>query len=149
MAKEQLEELEKHGSYFSVPHGISMKPMIKDLEGIVEIRKLEGEAKRYDVVLYERKGDKGVIHRVLCKRKGRYIIVGDNCWRLEFIPEEKVHGIAVRFFRNGKWYDCKKSVGYRIYSHIWTDLYPVRYPIFRFRDFIKRKIKKRAQKKKG
>ena len=144
MGKAQVEELEKHGSYFSVPKGVSMKPMIYNGQGVVEIAALEGEAKRYDVVMYLRRDGVGVIHRVLHVRKDKYIIVGDNCWRIERVPKDAVRGIAVRFFRKGKWYDCT-YLPYRIYSHIWADFYFIRGPLFWLREkyrLLKGKFKK-------
>lgn len=137
MGKAQLEELEKNGSYFSVPKGISMWPMILNKKGIIEIHKLEHKAKRYDLVLYIRGESQGVIHRVLHVREKDYIIAGDNCWRKEYIPHDKVVGIAVRFYRKGKWYDVDNPF-YKIYVHLWTDLFFIRRPLFYLRDkFIK------------
>jgi hypothetical protein len=136
MGKNQIEELRKRGSYFSVPHGVSMKPMIYDRKGIVEIHTLEGEARRYDVVMYLRSDGVGVIHRVLHVKDDHYVIVGDNCWRLEYVPKKDVYGIAVRFYRKGKWYDCS-CTGYRLYSHLWADLFFIRRPVFYIRDRIR------------
>ena len=144
MGKAQLKELEQTGKYFSVPRGISMWPMILNKQGVVEIHRLESPARRYDVVLYIRgENDQGVIHRVLHVEDTRYIIAGDNCWRKEYIPREKVVGIAVRFYRKGKWYEVT-DWRYRIYVHLWTDLFFIRRPLFRLRDRLKayrRKLK--------
>ena len=74
MGKAQLEELNKCGKYFSVPRGISMWPMILNKEGIVEIHRLDRPARRYDVVLYIRGEEQGVIHRVLHVRANDCII---------------------------------------------------------------------------
>lgn len=134
MGKAQLEELSRNGRYFSVPSGVSMRPMLDNKTGIVEIHKLEGLAKRYDVVMYTRPDSVGVIHRVLHVRSNDYVIAGDNCWRREYVPHDQVHGIAVRFYRKGHWYDMEKSRGYRIYSHLCADLFFVRAPLFYIRD---------------
>ena len=145
MGKVQLEELERSGYYMSVPKGISMKPMILNKEGIVEIRKLEGRAKRYDVVLYTR-GELGVLHRVMHVKDDHYVIIGDNCWRLEYVPFEDVKGIATRFYRKGKWYDVD-NFGYKVYYHLWSDLLFIRRPLFYVRDRFKgliRRIKRKG-----
>ena len=139
MGKKQLEELEKHGSYFSVPHGVSMKPMIYDRQSVIEIHELKGEAKRYDVVMYVGKDDVGVIHRVHHVRDDHYVIVGDNCWQREYVRKDDVRGIAVRFFRKGKWHDCTE-LSYRLYSHLWTDFYFIRRPLFYMRDKIRWRV---------
>ena len=148
MGKAQLEELEKRGRYFSVPKGISMRPMIENKQGIVEIEKLEGKAKRYDLVLYIAGKEQGVIHRVLRVREKDYIIAGDNCWRREYVPHERVKGIAVRFYRKGKWIDVGNK-WYQLYVHVWTDLFFIRRPIFYLRDRMKAVYRRMRKKHKN
>ena len=145
MGKTQLEELEKHGVYFSVPKGSSMWPMLRSKQDIVEIHKLERRAKRYELVLYIRGTEKqGVLHRVLHVREKDYVIAGDNCWQKEYIPQGQVAGIAVRFRRNGKWTDVNNLL-YLVYVHIWTDLFFVRRPIIYLREKAKRIIRRIRQ----
>ena len=146
MGKDRLKELREKGKYFSVPKGISMKPMIRNKQDIVEIHELHGDAKRYDVVLYEAQNDAGVIHRVLHVKKDHYIIAGDNCWRREYVPKKAVVGIAVRFYRKGKWHEVT-SFGYRVYSHIWADLFFIRRPLFFVRDALKKRLRRIIKKK--
>ena len=149
MGKVQLAELEKHGYYVSVPKGISMWPMLRNKRDAVEIHKLGGLAKRYDIVLYTREiygTDLGVIHRVLRVRDKDYVIAGDNCWQKEYVKHEQVKGIAVRFNRNGKWHEVDE-LGYRIYTHLWTDLFFVRRPLFYVRDKAKRLLRRRNVRK--
>lgn len=136
MGKQQLSELETRGYYISVPKGISMWPMLRNGKDAVEIHKLDGKAKRYDLVMYIRGEDQGVIHRVLKVRDTDYVIAGDNCWQKEIIDYNQVKGIAVRFSRNGKWHDMDE-IGYRIYVRFWTDLFFIRRPVFMIRDRIK------------
>ncbi len=141
MGKAQLGELERHGMYLSVPRGVSMWPMILDREGIVEIRRLDHPAERYDVVLYVRGGDLGVIHRVLHACGDHYIIAGDNCWQKEYVPAEQVAGIATRFYRKGKWYEVTDR-RYLLYARLWTDLFFIRRPLLYLRDRAKRALRR-------
>ena len=141
MGKAQLDELNRCGKYFSVPRGVSMWPMILNKEGIIEIHRLKIPAKRYDLVLYIRGAEQGVIHRVLHVREKDYIIAGDNCWQKEYVSKEKTVGIAVRFYRKGKWYEVT-DWRYRIYVHIWTDLFFIRRPLFFMRDRLKAILRK-------
>lgn len=136
MGKAQLEELEKHGRYFSVPKGVSMWPMIKNKQGIVEIQKPDRPIRRYDVVMYIRPDLQGVIHRVMRVRDDCYIIAGDNCWQKEYVRPDQVKGIAVRFYRGGRWYDVDNKL-YLVYVHLWTDLFFIRRPLFYLRDRVK------------
>ena len=146
MGKAQLEELERQGKYFSVPKGISMWPMIKNKQGIVEVHKLTQKAKRYDLVMYIRPNYQGVIHRVIRVYDDHYIIVGDNCWQKEYVKTDQVKGIVVRFYRKGKWYDVNNK-WYRMYVHLWVDLLFIKRPLFYVRDKIKRFIRKRHHEK--
>ena len=129
----QAEQLEKNGYYLSVPRGVSMRPMVLNKEGVLEVHKLTGPAKRYDLVMYIRSGKQGVIHRVVKVREDDYVIIGDNCWRYEYVPKEDVKGIVTRFFRKGKWYDVDNK-WYRLYVHIWVDLLFIKRPLFWARD---------------
>lgn len=146
MGKAQLEELNKAGKYFSVPKGVSMRPMIENKRDIIEIHKLERPAKRYDLVMYIRGEEQGVIHRVLHVKDTHCVIVGDNCWRKEYVPHEKIKGIAVRFFRKGKWYEVD-DWRYKLYVHLWTDFFFIRRPLFYLRDRLKRKLRNLKREK--
>lgn len=141
MGKAQLEQLEKYGSYLSVPHGVSMYPMIRDRRDIVEIRKIDREPVRYDLVMYIRGAEQGVIHRVLYKKDGIFVICGDNCWQREYVKPEQIRGIAVRFRRGEKWHEVDEKP-YLLYVHLWCDFFWVRYGILRGRDFAKRCYRK-------
>ena len=70
MGKAQLEQLERHGMYLSVPRGTSMLPMLRSKRDVVEIHRLERPAKRCDLVLYVRgEEQQGVLHRVIAVRE--------------------------------------------------------------------------------
>ena len=113
MGKIQFDMLERDGRYISVPKGISMRPMIKGGRDAVVIEKLTDRAKRYDLVVYVRGEELGVIHRVIHARKNQYIICGDNCWQLEYVKPEQVKGIVTEYCHKGKWhsvdYFCRCS----------------------------------------
>lgn len=146
MGKAQLEELEKSGKYFISPKGISMKPMIYNKQGVVEIHKLDHPAKRYDLVMYVRPNGQGVIHRVIHVYTDHYIIVGDNCWQKEYVLSEQVKGIVVRFYRKGRWYDVNNQ-WYRLYVHLWVDFLFIKRPVFYIRDKIKNQVRKKRKEK--
>ena len=137
MGRVQYEELEKNGFYFSVPRGVSMWPLVLNKQGILEIHRLERPARRYDFVLYSYGGEQGILHRVLHVREKDYVIAGDNCWRLEYVPKENVVGIVTRFYRKGKWYDVT-DWRYLLYVHLWTDFLFIRRPLLYLRDRCRR-----------
>lgn len=144
MGKIQFELLERDGRYISVPSGISMLPMIRGRKDAVVIEKIVNKPKRYDLVLYKRGKDLGVIHRVIKFKNDKYIICGDNCWQLEYVKPEQIKGIVTEYCRNGKWHKTNNLL-YQIYVHLWVDLLFIKRPIFYIREKIKYKIKnKRA-----
>lgn len=150
MGKAQLEQLERHGMYLSVPRGTSMLPMLRSKRDVVEIHRLERPAKRCDLVLYVRgEEQQGVLHRVIAVREKDYVIAGDNCWQREIIPHGQVVGIAVRFYRGGRWHEVTDP-GYRLYARVWTDLFYVRRPFLWLRDkaaALLRRLRNRVRKR--
>ncbi|MBO4493376.1 MAG: S24/S26 family peptidase [Ruminococcus sp.] len=141
MGRAQLEQLEKHGSYLSVPSGISMRPMIRGGRDAVLVKKLTKRPKRYDLVMYVRPDMQGVIHRVVRYENGRYIIIGDNCWQFERVSPEQIKGIVTEFCRKGKWHRIDETL-YRLYVHVWVDFLFVKRPLFYVRDKLRRLIKR-------
>ena len=140
MGLAQLEQLEQHGNYISVPNGISMRPMIVGGRDAVMIRKLQSPPKRYDLVMYVRPDMQGVVHRVIRVRENDYIICGDNCWQLEFVKPEQIKGIVTEYCRkNGKWKPVT-NFWYQVYVHIWVDLLFIKCPMFYIRDKIKKML---------
>lgn len=91
------------------PVGVSMWPMLRNRHDVMMVVPAEGELRRYDVALY-RRGEKYVLHRVVGhygkgSEKG-YVICGDNCVMLEYIPREDVLGVLRGFYRDGRHIDC-------------------------------------------
>ena len=121
--------LASEGFYMGPPAGISMWPMLRNRHDVMLVVPAKGELRRYDVALY-RRGGKYVLHRVVGhyrngSEKG-YVICGDNCVMLEYIPREDVLGILRGFYRDGRHIDCETSRGYHAYSKLWVALFPVR-----------------------
>ena len=141
MGKSQLELLERTGKYISVPRGISMRPMIKAGRDAVVIEKLEHKPRRYDLVLYVRGEDTGVIHRVIHAYDDMYIICGDNCWQLEKVKPSQIKGIVTQYCRKGKWHSVD-NLPYKIYVHLWVDLLFIKRPLFFIRDKAGRVVSK-------
>ena len=142
MGRAQLEELKKHGVYLSTPRGISMNPMLYQNDSIAEVHAITQPPKRYDVVLYIRGKEQGVIHRVLHFKNGVYIINGDNCRQKEYVQPSQIYGIVTRFYRHGVWHDVTEW-RYRLYSHLWADFFFLRRPLLYGRDkwkLLKRKL---------
>ena len=121
--------LATEGFYAGPPAGVSMWPMLRNRYDVMLVVPAARELRRYDVALY-RRGEKYVLHRVVGhyengSEKG-YVICGDNCVTLEYIPCENVLGVLSGFYRDGHRIDCETSRGYHAYSKLWVALFPVR-----------------------
>ncbi len=125
MISSGLQELERNGKYLSVPAGNSMKPMLRNKENVVEIVRAGHPLRKYDITLHVRKDGTCVLHRIMKVENGIYVICGDNCIVPEKVPFENVAGVAVRFYRKGKWVSVTDFT-YRAYVYIWCGLFPVR-----------------------
>ena len=115
--------------YLGPPVGVSMWPMLRNRHDVMMVVPAAGELRRYDVALY-RRGEKYVLHRVVGHyengdEKG-YVICGDNCVTLEYVPRENVLGMLSGFYRDGHRIDCETSRGYHVYSKLWVALFPAR-----------------------
>ena len=103
--------------------------MLRNRHDVMLVAPAEGKLRRYDVALY-RRGGKYVLHRVVGhyesgSEKG-YVICGDNCVTLEYIPCGDVLGVLCGFYRDGRHIDCGTSRGYHAYSRLWVALFPAR-----------------------
>ena len=121
--------LAAEGFYLGPPVGVSMWPMLRNRHDVMMVVPVAGKLRRYDVALY-RRGEKYVLHRVVGhyengSEKG-YVICGDNCVTLEYVPRDNVLGVLSDFYRDGHRIDCETSRGYHVYSKLWVALFPVR-----------------------
>lgn len=110
--------------------GRSMMPLLRERRDIIEIRNLTGRPKKYDVVLYKRR-NRYILHRVLRVLPEGYIIAGDhNTFIEKDVTDDMILGIMTRVIRNGKSV-TPDNMWYKIYVHIWCDLYQARMKIIR------------------
>ncbi len=137
------EQLRTAGFYVSTTAGVSMYPMLRNRRDRVVIRPLgEERLQRLDLPLYRRPDGTYVLHRIIGVREDHYIIRGDNTYRKEHIPDERIVGVMTEFYR-GKRHVKADSRWYRVYAWLWQGIYPLRLPIwwaYRFAGKVKRKI---------
>lgn len=77
------EVIESGGEFAFYPHGTSMLPLIrqgKDQVVLVQPHDL----KVGDAVFYQRDNGQFVLHRIVKKSKGQYVMCGDNQYDLEY-----------------------------------------------------------------
>ncbi len=132
------EVLAKDGKVKFTPTGTSMLPMLRGGKDTVELSRVEGKLKKYDLPLYKRPNGKCVMHRIIKVKKDGYVMLGDHQWISEYpVPFDSVIGVMTSFTRNGKTYknDCK---GYKLYCKMWTAIRPFRMIYFRTKSLVKK-----------
>ena len=138
--------LDAYGVFASGTIGRSMRPLFREGKDVVIVRKCERAPKKYDVVLYGRAG-KCILHRVVGKRDGLNLIRGDNTYCMEYIADSQILGILMEFDRGGKHHTVEERF-YKLYSVVWTTIYPLRYFCVSARSFAASVLRKIFPKKK-
>ncbi len=120
--------IQEQGEIMLSTAGTSMYPMLRNKRDMVVIEKVTRPLKRHDVPLYRLKSGKLVLHRILKVTSNGYVIRGDNLYKKEFnVTDQNIIGVLKSFYRNGKFYDCEKSISYEVYV-FWIRLsYPLRH----------------------
>lgn len=120
--------IEEKGEIVACTSGVSMYPMLRHRKDMVVIEKVCRPLKRHDVPLYRAKGGKLTLHRILKVTPNGYIVRGDNLFRKETdITDNNIIGVLRAFYRNGKMYDCEKSIKYKMYVVLMRLSYPIRF----------------------
>lgn len=129
------EILDRDGVLVYTNVGVSMMPLLRQHRDLMVIHRYTGEPRlrRYDIPLYKRPDGTYILHRVLWVKDDGYWIVGDNQWRLEFVREEQILGV-LRAVKRGNRQIKMTDRSFRIYTHLWCDLYPIRVCLFIARD---------------
>ena len=134
------EILDRDGILVYKTKGVSMLPMLRQNRDLVMIEKTRERLKKYDVALYKR-GTAYVLHRVIKVRQNDYVILGDNTYLAELVPDEDVIGVLTGFVRNGKEFSVKNR-GYLRYVRFWHAIFPVRKLYVKGKIFLIRCLKK-------
>jgi hypothetical protein len=116
-----------------------MKPMLWGTRDSVAVEALTRPVRRGDVLLYETADGRHLLHRVVGFSKEGYRMRGDNCYAPEPpLSDGQIIGILTQFWRDGKPFDVKKSLSYRLYVSFWCWSYPLRWLFVRVRNSFKR-----------
>lgn len=125
--------LRERGFYLTTPTGHSMRPFIRADRDQVLVRPLCGRAERGDVLLYENTRGEQVLHRVIRRVEGGYLIRGDACYTDETVPEDAVLGRAELLYRGDREIPLLRSLPHRIAVRLWMWAYPLRRAVNRIR----------------
>lgn len=116
--------------------GNSMSPLWYHRRDSVVLTACDPAAlKRGQIPLYKRDDGRYILHRIIKVKKDTYDMVGDHQTQIERgVPKENVLCVVKAFYRRGKYHSCDE-VPYRLYSHIWMFLRPVRGVLFKINRF--------------
>ena len=133
--------LEKDGVLVYTCKGFSMMPMLRQHRDLVVISQISEPLKKYDVVLFKRNG-KYILHRIIDVKKDSYNTAGDHNWWKEYnVTDDEIIGVLSAYVKDGKEIPVNDA-GYRMYVHLWCDLYPVRFGILHLRSLLVRVVRK-------
>lgn len=142
------EIIEINGMYTGLTMGTSMWPLLRQQRDNIIVVAPKGRLKKYDIALYITDKGKYVMHRVIEVHDDHYVIMGDNLLVMEYVTDDMICGVLAGFYRKGKHYiDCENGRLYKLYSHIWVGLIPVRPVIVHIHNAlgrIKRKVLKKS-----
>lgn len=113
--------LKEKGRLITTANGNSMQPLIRPGRDTVILKRIDysNGPEKYDVILYKRKNNTYVLHRILEKRQNDYILCGDSQTQMEYgVKKEQILAVLEGIYR-GKWYINTKSWYYKVYVHIW------------------------------
>lgn len=128
------QEINRTGYLIYTNKGDSMMPLLRENRDLIHIRKTEGRCKKYDVPLYKRDSGQYVLHRILKVREKDYVLCGDNRRHREYgIEDRHIIGVLEGVTRDGKYIPVTDRK-YRIYVHLWCDLFYLRAAVLFVRD---------------
>ena len=106
--------------------GISMTPILHNLKDSVVLSKAD-KVKKYDIVLHKRANGQYILHRIIGKKKGAFVIAGDFEIEKEYpVYEDMIIAKVTSFCRNGKEYSPEDFI-IKLYSRIWVFIFPLRH----------------------
>lgn len=124
-----IEQCLQELGYAVVPiRGTSMWPLLKEGKSRVQVEAKEGKkVRKGDIVLYRRKDDTLVLHRIIkVKEEDTFLVCGDHQWKqVEMVLEDQILAVAQGFFQNGRYID-EKTWWYRLYKTFWNGNLTVR-----------------------
>ncbi len=106
--------------------GYSMRPFLEDRRDKALLSAAENVAVG-DVVLAEISPRRYVLHRLIRLDGNKAILLGDGNLTVEHCQRSDIKAKALGFYRKGSTeLDSISSRKWRIYSAVWTRLYPIR-----------------------
>ena len=116
------EAILKDGFIVTPVKGTSMLPMLDSRTDRAVIEAFSGKLNKGDVVLYKRKNDTYVLHRLVKTGKKGLVFCGDNHFALEYgVTPDMCLGVLKGYFRGETYVDLQKSRKYKFYKAFYAN----------------------------
>ena len=107
------EKLNEDGKVIFTPKGTSMLPTIVGEVDTVSLVKPKFPLAKYSIPLYRRDDGSFVLHRVIGRKNGCYVMRGDNQFAKEKgIREDQIVGVVQSYTHNGEGFEAYGSDNY-------------------------------------
>jgi signal peptidase I len=130
-----LRELTEQGKEVSMRiSGNSMSPFLMHGRDSILLKKPGRKLKKGDMVFFQRKSGRFVMHRIVqVKKKGFYLLGDAQRWRDKEGPidESQIFAVIVRVCRRGEWIG-PGNFWWEFFEHIWIRIIPFRRLLIRF-----------------
>lgn len=126
--------LAEGGTFQFYPHGTSMLPLIKEVRDQVILTAVPEKLEKYQVILYKRKNDTFVLHRIVEVKETtdgeEYTMRGDHQYQNEYgIRKEQMIGMVCGIVKNGKTVDPLHGLEYAK-AVLWVNTVRLRQGVF-------------------
>lgn len=130
--------------------GRSMRPFLEDGRDKAMLQIPERPYRKYDAVLAEIEPGLFVLHRIIdIDDNQRVTLRGDGNLSNEYCTLTDIRALAIAFIRKGrKKADSTEGRKWKVYSWLWTRLFPLRrYLLFILHPHVPQCLKRRQQNK--
>jgi len=109
-----------------------MYPFLRDGLDCVELSACSFDtAKKGDIVLIQRKTGEYVLHRILCKKKSVFYIIGDaQQWIEGPLEKEQLIAVVSAIRRGKRTISCSNFI-WKLLSFLWLGVIPIRYKLLK------------------
>lgn len=98
--------------------GNSMMPLLREGKDTVLIKPINRKLKKFDVVLFQRKNGRYVLHRIIKIKNDKLVICGDNRIVKDYdIKEQDLIGVMDGYYKKEKFISIN-AFWYKIYCNL-------------------------------
>ena len=124
-----LRELTEQGKEVNMLiSGNSMSPFLMHGRDSIRLKKPDRKLRKGDMVFFQRKSGKFVMHRIIRVRKEGFYLLGDSQQNSEIegpIEESQIFALITSVCRKGRWIG-PGNFWWEFFEHVWLHMIPFR-----------------------